>query len=119
MNGDVCLQTVARILKQAVGEAYFAARYGGDEFIVLGIAKTDDEVVAFADQLFERIQNERMPFKAHPSSDHLTISMGMVNRILPVGYRISDMVHEADEILYQVKKSGKNRYKLRENLEVL
>ena len=119
LNGDVCLQTVARILKETANDAYFVARYGGDEFIVLGIAKTDDEVVAFADQLFKCIQNEQMPFKAHPSSDHLTISMGMVNRVLPVGYRISDMVHEADEILYQVKKSGKNRYELRENLEVL
>ena len=119
LNGDVCLQTVARILKETAGDTYFAARYGGDEFIVLGINKTDDEIVSFADQLFERIQNERMSFKAHPSSDYMTISMGIVNRVLPAGYRISDMVHEADEILYQVKKSGKNRYRLCANRNVL
>ena len=112
LNGDVCLQTVARILKEVAGDAYFVARYGGDEFIVLGIEKTDDEIIAFADQLFDRLQNERMPFKAHPSSDRLTISMGLVNRMIPAEYRISDMVHEADEMLYRVKKSGKNRYEL-------
>ena len=45
---------------------------------------------------------------AYPSSDRLTISMGIVNRKIPEDYRISEMVHEADEMLYEAKKSGKN-----------
>ncbi len=116
LEGDNCLQTVARILRETVAasDGYFVARYGGDEFIVMGIGKTKEEICAFADMLFARIHDEKMSFGAHPSSDRLSISMGIINRSVPSDYRISEMVHEADEMLYEAKKSGKNCYKLKE-----
>ena len=113
LNGDSCLQAIAQIVKETAADNYFVSRYGGDEFIVLGLGKTDEEIKRFADALFARVKQENMPFGAHPSSDRITISMGLVNKKIPDGYHISDMVHEADEMLYQAKKNGKNQWFLR------
>lgn len=110
LKGDACLQAIAKLAKKAAADEFFISRYGGDEFIILGIGKTSEQVIAFADRLFSYVKQKNMPFGAHPSEDRITISMGLVNRKIPDGYHISDMVHEADEMLYQAKKNGKNRY---------
>lgn len=110
MQGDTCLKKIAQILQETAGDDYITARYGGDEFIILGMDKTNAEVVAFVDRLFSNVKTENMEFAAHPVTGRVTISMGVVNRKTDREDEITDFIHEADKMLYQAKKNGKNQY---------
>ena len=92
------------------GQEYFVSRYGGDEFVILGIGKSDDELEKFIKKLFVNINKARMPFLEHSEADHVTISMGGINRLVGEDYNLAEFIHEADRKLYKAKQQGKNRY---------
>lgn len=116
LAGDECLVRIAQILKRNVKDDYCAVRYGGDEFIVMGINKTDDEVNSFAKHLLSDIADADMKFEAHPFSDRVTISFGAVNIQAGKDYDISEFIHSADNALYKVKQNGKNSYYVSDSL---
>lgn len=110
LQGDECLKKIAYIIKTTANNDYFAARYGGDEFLIMGRGKTDEEIKQFADDLFQKIKKENISFDAHPDSDRVTISLGAVNFPVEKESDISDFIHSADNVLYKVKEQGKNNY---------
>lgn len=113
LQGDACLKKIAELLSRVSDEEYYVARYGGDEFVVLGIGKTDAEIEAFLDGLFARIKEEQIPFEAHPVTGFVTISMGVVNMPVQKDLELSDFLRLSDEVLYEVKRAGKNKYMLK------
>lgn len=110
MQGDTCLKKIAQILKETAGDDYITARYGGDEFVVLGMNKSDDEVKNFMNRLFTNVKTENITFGEHPDADRVTISMGAVNKRAEPEEAIADFIHGADKFLYQAKRNGKNQY---------
>ena len=89
---------------------YFVSRYGGDEFVILGINKSDEELRDFIEKLFCNINSAKMPFLDHMVFQHVTISMGVVNKTVESGYSLAEFISSADNNLYVAKKNGKNRY---------
>lgn len=85
-------------------------RYGGDEFVILGIGKSDEELEKFIEKLFRNINKARMPFLEHREEDYVTISMGGTNQLVGKEYNLADFIHVADRKLYEAKRQGKNRY---------
>ena len=112
LKGDECLKEIAQILLDTAGEEYFVSRYGGDEFVILGINKTEEELRKFIETLFRNISGARMPFLDHTVCEHVTISMGAVNKEVEKDYSLTQFIHSADENLYKAKKNGKNCYVL-------
>ena len=51
-----------------------------------------------------------MPFLDHMVFQHVTISMGVVNKTVVSGYSLAEFISSADNNLYVAKKNGKNRY---------
>lgn len=113
LQGDACLKKIAELLSNTSDEEYYVARYGGDEFVVLGIGKTDAEIEGFLDRLFAGIKKEQIPFEAHPVMGFVTISMGVVNMSVQKDQELSEFLRLSDEVLYEVKRTGKNKYMLK------
>lgn len=116
LAGDECLRRVANILKECAGNDYYTVRYGGDEFIVIGINKSESELKQFADRLFNAIAKTYIKFEEHPFEDRVTISLGAVNVSAGREYDVSEFIHSADNALYKVKQNGKNSYYITDSL---
>lgn len=110
LQGDACLQKVARILQKTASNLFFIARYGGDEFLIVGINKTNDEIECFAQNLLNNIREARISFQYSPIVPQITISFGAVNAKVEDNLDILDFVYNADKVLYKVKKKGRNNY---------
>lgn len=105
--GDPCLILVADILQEnAHSSPNLACRLGGDEFALLIVQTTKKQAQRTAKRVIECIQKLRL---ACGNKLQVTASVGGV--LIPRDVRVSGdvLLNEADKILYQVKRAGKNR----------
>lgn len=111
--GDVILQRLAELMLSMTaraGEA--AARMGGEEFLMLLPGSTAVEAAHAANRLRERIVAAKMPHKASPTADHVTVSQGIVACVPRVETSIEELIEAADKALYESKQSGRDRVTL-------
>lgn len=109
LQGDLCLQQVAQVIRNSlrVSEAY-PIRLGGDEFLVLML----DASLSLAQQVAQRIRRSlRISAIPHPAtvSGLVTISMGLANREIVDLESLSSLLKDADDALYEAKRSGRDR----------
>ena len=107
-SGDLILKELAQLVKNTIREIDLAARYGGDEFVVVLPYTDSSEAV----QIVERIQQtlvrwvglEENPLGREP----ITLSIGVA--FYPHhGATLEALIRKADSALYRAKKEGKNR----------
>ena len=110
--GDAVLQNVAELLRSAVGETGYLARYGGDEFCVLLPRTSKEQTVAVGETLRQAIeshpQNVTAPESSVPVGMDVTLSIGAIyaeNRETTIDHILT----AADAAMYQAKQAGKNR----------
>ncbi|PWI57795.1 sensor domain-containing protein [Sulfoacidibacillus thermotolerans] len=104
--GDLLLKTIAERLKQSIGEERFAARIGGDEFVViLKDTLLEQDVLEFAQRIHELLAQ---PFVlAQGQVIHLTVSMGVA--MYPQhGKDVYVLTKNAETAMYVAKDSGRN-----------
>lgn len=116
LKGDDCLKHVAQILRKTSDGDFCVARYGGDEFVFMAYNVTEDSVREFLGRLVENVRKEEIDFEVETGvdSDCVTISVGAV--IQPhtaEGTELTALLKQADKVLYEVKQSGKDGYKVR------
>lgn len=102
--GDRVLQQFAMVLSDVLRASDVAARWGGEEFIVLLSNASKNESLSFAKRLIKAV--EQYDFE---SSIHLTISIG-ISQFKPKD-SIESWIERADAALYQAKNEGRNRVK--------
>ena len=100
--GDELLRVVAENLSTNVRASDFAARLGGDEFAVL-FPILDAET---ATSVLEKLQVELLD-KMKEMGWPVTFSIGVVTFSQVMGTS-RDMIKMVDDLMYDVKKSGKN-----------
>lgn len=105
--GSHVLSEVGKIIKANIRQVDFAARYGGDEFLVAITETSREGAMLFADRLREKIKNTL--FKSGKDSMKLTASLGLAITSPNVTIEARDLVRKADEYLYEAKKKGRNR----------
>ena len=99
--GDQVLAGIAEIMSKSIRASDFAGRYGGDEFMVI----FPDTALSVAERISERI---RQAVQSHPFFADLRVTIsGGVSQY--AGENVTELIHSADENLYEVKSKGKNR----------
>jgi len=110
LQGDVCLKAVAGVLREAETKNVFAARYGGDEFMLVYSNMTVREIREVA----EKIQNGVRALKFYPEGKEkgvqITVSQGIFVKTPDAMNREWDFNSMADTALYEAKGHGRNRY---------
>jgi diguanylate cyclase (GGDEF)-like protein len=100
--GDQVLQTVARAISRTLRETDLAARWGGEEFLLILPSTSLESAVACA----ERVRNlvADLPLA---TGDRVTVSGGVAQ--LRHGEDLADVVARADQALYEAKAAGRNQ----------
>jgi two-component system chemotaxis family response regulator WspR len=110
LAGDEVLKQVAEvILASLTRPTDLAARFGGEEFVVM----LPDTPLAGAGQVGEKLCRKlealQIPHSAASTGSWLTLSVGAAS-ICPQASDVSaDLLDEADRALYAAKRAGKNR----------
>ena len=108
LQGDLCLRQVAQSIQNSlrVSEAY-PIRLGGDEFLVLMLGAP----LSLAQQVARKIRSSvRKSAIPHPTtgSGLITLSMGLASREIVDSESLSLLLKDADDALYQAKRSGRD-----------
>lgn len=103
--GDLVLQEVARLISEASRSGDFAARWGGEEFVILLPETTAAQAAYGAERLRERIAGLRLGMPHSPVI--LSASFGIAERGKHAS--LDELIQEADQWLYRAKASGRNR----------
>jgi diguanylate cyclase (GGDEF)-like protein len=105
--GDVVLQSVAEKIRSKVRKHDMAARYGGDEFVVI-LPNTDkNEARQVGEALNKAVHEHKVKQKVGNRYENLniTVSIGIAEL---TGNDRTELVENADKALYQVKELGRN-----------
>lgn len=106
ITGDEILAGVARILLQSIRSIDFAARYGGDEFIIILVETSAELALKTAERIRSQVQNMRYSFNG--STISITVSIGIVE-CEPGDLTTTAVFARADNALYEAKRAGRNQ----------
>jgi diguanylate cyclase (GGDEF)-like protein len=102
--GDIVLIDLSTILKNCIRVTDYAARWGGEEFMVLLPETSIDETTRIADDLRVKIEEYQPDNIDLP----ITISIGIAEFVANENTR-DDFIKNVDIALYQAKRTGKNK----------
>ena len=109
--GDRVLVELANILTHILRIDDVFCRFGGEEFAFAVILKEVDDTEPVAEKLINAIRDLKVPVEGE-NTINVTVSMGL-NVVSPNNSTdIDDEIKKSDAAMYQVKKSGKDRYKI-------
>ena len=113
-KGDACIQMIADELIKLVQEypKIYAARYGGDEFVIIFPGLLLSEVETMVKTLKRNVQNNAMEHRYSKAANVVTITQGVCFDIFSPYKSIADFLKRADEALYEEKKIGRNSYRI-------
>lgn len=114
--GSYVLSEVGKIIRQNIRKVDFAARYGGDEFLVAITETSREGALLFANRLREKITEHI--FKSGTDAIKLTSSLGVAITHPDAKIDARELVRKADEYLYEAKKKGRNRVEIFDYSEV-
>jgi len=108
-QGDVALQTVANTLRRSIRRTVdFAARWGGEEFIV-SLPNTDSNGASMMAEKIRAAVENSVILCADKKAERVTVSIGVYGQIPFLSSSIGDFIAKADEALYQAKATGRNK----------
>jgi diguanylate cyclase (GGDEF)-like protein len=107
LAGDKVLESLAFMIKQSVRAGDVPSRFGGEEFTIL-LPETDRDMAwLVAERLRNSVAAMEVPWD--PPLPQVTISLGLVAFDKDTDVTASEVIHRADEALYQSKERGRNR----------
>jgi diguanylate cyclase (GGDEF)-like protein len=113
LYGDEVLRRIAGLLPQALrAHKDFAARFGGEEFVILLPELAEDHAILVAERVRTLVEMAGTPVIEQATERQLvwtTISCGVSTCLPNLGGRREDLLKSADRALYQAKANGRNR----------
>lgn len=105
--GDEIILSVAEKILHCIRSVDFAARYGGDEFVIILSETTADEAVKTAERIRSHVANIH-----YNSTDQLarvvTLSIGIIQSEAE-DTSLTHLLSRVDSALYQAKHAGRNQ----------
>ena len=107
LAGDEVLKTVARIIEENLRKEDIAARWGGDEFVVILNHCNKDCGMKIAQRILENL--EKSEININSNKIKTSISIGLVE--IDGTKEPNEILNLADKLAYEAKKDGKNKIK--------
>lgn len=114
LNGDICLQHVAKVINDVVRRMDVVARFGGEEFVIL-FPETD---IATASIVAERVRvaletSSVQLENAETASITASLGVAEVEKLADTDLEnmVMEAINQADRAMYQAKASGRNQVK--------
>ncbi|WP_297472543.1 diguanylate cyclase [Ferrovum sp.] len=104
--GDAALSVIANALRSTLRSNDLIARMGGDEFAMLLPEISQEAATEVGNKIFAAVNNALRDFPP------VTASIGAIH-FTKVTWTFSDIMEVADELMYEVKKNGKNNVNFR------
>ncbi|HPH97547.1 MAG TPA: diguanylate cyclase [Anaerolineaceae bacterium] len=104
-GGDLVLQAVGKVLREATRRMDTACRLGGEEFVVVMPGATLEDTFQRAENLRQKIEALQVDYNG--KNMRVTTSIG-VSAYPEYGQTMDELLHRADEALYMAKNSGRN-----------
>lgn len=109
LYGDECLRELARCADAVAAEGGLAARYGGEELVVLLPAREMHAAAQVGERLRCDVESRMMVHPASPVAAHVTVSIGVSAMVPDAACLPEGLVAAADRALYVAKREGRNR----------
>lgn len=106
--GDEVLKHFAKVMQQDLFHRDFAARIGGEEFLILLVQRSEQEAAQCVESLMQRWRQQQFEVDANLK---MTLSAGLCTRQTHIS--VVDWLACADEALYEAKNTGRDKMKVR------
>ena len=113
--GNEVLRTAARDCTSHIRSTDLAARYGGDEFVLVLVRTRADGAVGVADKVRATVE-QRGRGLGYPEG-LVTVSIGVAEFVPGRGPESEDVLVAADRALYRAKAAGRNQVATGETLK--
>ena len=104
-EGDFAIQRLADVIKECSRHDSICARFGGDEFVVFDRNASPSDGAALEKKINAKLDNINSiickPYK-------LSASLGSIITVPTENDTLYSLIHQADELMYEVKKKKKN-----------
>ncbi|MCG8571527.1 MAG: GGDEF domain-containing protein [Spirochaetes bacterium] len=117
MAGDFILYEMAKIIKNAIRIEDPAARFGGEEFIVMLTECKSENAKIVAERI--RTNIEESVFHYEDKEIKMTVSIGISEACHQNFHQHSTLIMQADMALYHSKRSGRNQTTLYQDIKDL
>jgi len=106
--GDQVLRLVGQCLRSNVKGKDLAARFGGEEFVVILPDTPLEHAVAVANDIRKTVETKKIVQRSTGKDmGTVTLSLGVAQYV--PGEQIADLLNRADASLYAAKRGGRNR----------
>ena len=105
--GDVVLATVSSVFKTRVRRGDLAARFGGEEFVMILPKCNKSNALKIAEKLRKAVADEDIPHQEEQPLGNLTATFGVAT-FPEDADSIERLLKQADDCLYRGKEAGRN-----------
>jgi diguanylate cyclase (GGDEF)-like protein len=107
--GDAYLRKLAEVFRESVRRpGDLAARFGGEEFIILLENTNEASALAIAESIRQKVETLQLENPQSSVSPYLSVSIGIAT-LFPQDGDETLLIECADEALYEAKRIGRNR----------
>lgn len=103
-QGDLALKEISSVLKETFREADIQARFGGDEFVVLAVDASMDNVEILTNRIQTNLEKHNLQ---KDRTYRLALSMGIAGFDPAAPSTVSEMIAQADSLMYLQKQAKK------------
>ena len=106
--GDEVLQILGKLMNDATRDSDTAARWGGEEFIVVAPETDAEQACKLAEDLHEQVAQHEFPHSDKQPLGHVSLSIGVAT-VSGDSDTAESLLGRADKAVYKAKDSGRNR----------
>ena len=109
LEGDGCLKDIARTINTTLRRpSDIAARYGGDEFVIILPNTTLEGALHLAEDIRKSILDLSIKHDKSPIDEHVTVTIGATSGFPGEALPEDKFIWQADKALYEAKMKGRN-----------
>lgn len=101
LQGDLAIRTVASSLLENIPQEWMGIRYGGDEFLTLGVCDNEETAKKLLEKINIYLEKQVASMQL---SYPLTISCGYIFTDPKTKLSLMDYVNQADSVMYKYKR---------------